>query len=92
MTDRPPEQRFEGDDHYLVEWIRQRLAKDPRVGELELQVSVAGRKVIVTGTVATADRQRAISEVLAELCPDRVVQNQTTVLRIDSDPQEETLG
>jgi osmotically-inducible protein OsmY len=92
MTERPADQRFEGDDHYLVEWIRQRLAKDPRVGELELQVSVTGRKVIVTGTVANPDRQRAISEVLAEVCPDRAVQNQTTVLRIDAEPQEETLG
>src|SRR5439155_899760 len=37
--------------HYLIQRVREALAHDPRVGELELRVKMVGEKVFVTGTV-----------------------------------------
>jgi hypothetical protein len=72
----PPEETTE----YLLERIRAALAHDPRLGELELPVSIVDDRVVVTGTVQTPDRRQAISDLLAELVPDRRVENLTKVL------------
>ncbi len=65
---------------YLLERIRTALIHDPRVGELELAVNLVDDRVVVTGTVHTPDRRQTISEVLAEILPDRRVENLTKVL------------
>jgi osmotically-inducible protein OsmY len=67
-------------DEYLAERIRQAFATDPRVSELELQVTLAGPSVFVSGTVSTSERQRAVTEVVREIAPDREVHNQTRVV------------
>ena len=72
MTVEPPE--------YLSERIRDALAQDARVGELDIHVSIAGDRVLVTGNVATVERQQAITTVLGELDLDRAVHNATTVM------------
>jgi hypothetical protein len=75
-VNRPAEETTE----YLLERIRAALAHDPRLGELELPVSIVDDRVVVTGTVQTPDRRQAISDLLAELVPDRRVENLTKVL------------
>ena len=60
--ERRPEDPFEGEEppHYLVQRIREALAHDERVSELELQVRVQGRRVFLNGTVPTQERHDAI--------------------------------
>jgi osmotically-inducible protein OsmY len=82
---------YRGSEHYLVEHVREALAGDERLGELELQVTVVGERIVVSGTVQTEERQRAISDVVSGLLPDRTVVNQTTVLSPTAGAQTETL-
>jgi osmotically-inducible protein OsmY len=66
-------------EEYVVGHIQEALAKDPRIGELEISVRVTGREVHLLGTVPTAERRTAITEVVRELLPDYDVRNETTV-------------
>ena len=51
---------------YREESLRQALATDPRVMEQELDVSIAGGRVVISGTVPTEDRRAAVTEVARE--------------------------
>lgn len=89
MTDPPSN---EEPKHYLVGKIREALAEDARVNELDIQVTVAGRKVFVSGNVTTADRRKAISTVLAELLPGYDVHNEVRVNRFVETDHVENLS
>ena len=52
---------------YLIRHIQDALGRDPRARELGVDVRVAGSRVVLTGTVATAAQRRAIGEVVCEL-------------------------
>jgi osmotically-inducible protein OsmY len=84
MTDEPSE--------YLVQHIRERLAQDPRVNELDIQVVVAGERVFVTGHVATQERQETVKVVVEEIAPGYEVCNETTVNQPTASPEVEQLG
>jgi hypothetical protein len=77
---------------YVVGHIEEALARDPRVGELEISVQVSGRVVELTGTVTTPQRQQAISEVVGALLPDYEVRNLTTVGPFPEKDEKERLG
>ena len=80
--DRRAEEAFEGGEeppHYLVQRIREALAHDERVSELELQVKVVGSRVILGGTVTTDERRGAVEEVVREVVPGCEVRNEITV-------------
>ena len=81
MERRPEEGAFEGEEppHYLVQRIREALAHDERVSELELQVKVVGRRVILGGSVSTPERCEAVEEVVREVVPGCEVRNEITV-------------
>jgi osmotically-inducible protein OsmY len=79
-------------DGYLCERVRQALASDPRVGELGIDVRVAGGRVFLTGQVATPERQQAISAVVAELLPDHDVHNDVSVTPLGAGPDMEVLA
>ncbi len=64
---------------YVIERIRRALAEDRRTGVLDVDVSLAGTKVLLTGTAGTAERLAAISEVVGEVVPDLEVHNQMSV-------------
>jgi hypothetical protein len=63
METRPPS------DPYLVAHIRERLAQDPRANVLDIQVEAQGRRLILSGPVASEDRRKAITELVHELAP-----------------------
>ena len=73
--------------HYVVSRVREVLAADDRVNELNVNITVTGRKVYLTGCVSTPGRRDAISRVVAELLPDHEVHNQTTVQAFE-EPEE----
>lgn len=68
--------------HPEAEELREQLEHDPRVGDLDVQLSVHGDTVLVTGEVATEERCRLVGQVLEELAPGLRVDNRTTVRRI----------
>ena len=78
-------------DPYTLERVREALAQNQRVNELELDVKEAAGKIVVTGTVETRERSEAITEVLRELLPGRTILNETTVLTLSEDARVERL-
>jgi osmotically-inducible protein OsmY len=78
--------------HYVVQRVREALAHDKRVSELEVKVKVFGRKVFVTGPVSTKARHDAIDEVLAEQLGGYEVHNETQVARLDAPEDVERLS
>lgn len=77
--------------HYQVQRVREALAHDPRVGELELEVTIRAGKAFVGGTVPTDEVRRAVTEVVGEVVPDLEVHNQTAVASIPEGREVERL-
>jgi osmotically-inducible protein OsmY len=69
------------ESEYVAAHVQEALARDPRVNEPELGVTVVKGRVVINGNVPTDERRRAVTEVVHECCPDLEVQNQTTVAR-----------
>lgn len=74
---------------YREESLRQALATDPRVMEQELDVSIAGNRVVISGTITTEDRRAAVSDVARERFPDLEVHNRTVVPTLPAARAEE---
>ncbi len=77
---------------YVAERVRDALRRDPRVGELDVQVRITGARVFVNGNVATAERQRAITEIVEEILPDVEVCNETSIQNAPETEDLERLG
>lgn len=77
--------------HYQVQRLREALAHDRRVGELEVNVKIRAGKVLITGTVPSGDVQRAISGVAAEVLPDLEIHNHTAVASYPESDEVERL-
>jgi hypothetical protein len=75
---RPPTEHER--ERRLAARVHERLTADVRVSQPELEVSVHHGRVIVSGMVATAERQREISEVLSEMLGAGIAENRTRVL------------
>ena len=74
---------------YREEELRQALAADPRVAETELDVRIAGDRIMISGTVPTQDRRDAVAAVTREHCPDLEVDNRTVVPSLPTTDDEE---
>ena len=74
MADRPQES-----EAYLAEHVRETLAQDPRVGELDVRVTVRAGSVVLSGTVATPERRDMIEVVAREQLPDYRIDNEIVV-------------
>jgi osmotically-inducible protein OsmY len=86
-TDQPREPK-----QYVVEHIRDLLAQDPRVGELDIHVKVVGDRVFVRGTVPTTDRRDVITRVLETVISDYEVNNELSVVEVVENTEEERLS
>jgi osmotically-inducible protein OsmY len=76
---------------YLIQHIRDALARDPDLNEFHLDVSVAADKVFVTGAVATEERREAITRLVREVAPEHEVVNEASVDHYTEPPGEERL-
>ena len=76
---------------YLVGHVEDALARDERVCEQGLRVSVDGQVVTVSGVVSTDERQRRIPDVVGDLLPGFEVRDRTTVSDYPEDPKVEHL-
>lgn len=79
----------DGTPEYVAAHLQEELARDPRVNEPELQVSIVAGRVRVTGVVPTEERRAAVDEVARECCVDLEVENRTTVGRYPDAQHEE---
>jgi hypothetical protein len=66
-------------DPYLIEHIRDALAHDPRVGELDVAVDIHDETVVLSGPVASLERKEAAAGVVRDLLPDHHVRDETEV-------------
>ena len=64
---------------YVVQHVRDALANDERVGQLDIGVTVAGERIQLAGCVQTPERREAIQDVVTELAPDWEVHNAIVV-------------
>ena len=79
-------------ERQLAAQVHERLAADIRVNQPELEVSVHHGRVVVTGIVATPERQREVSQVLTEMLGPGVAENRTRVLPIREGGTAEKVG
>lgn len=63
-------------DPYLAEHVREALARDPRVGELGIDVEIAGDTATLRGTLASPERRQAVAEAVRELLPGHEVRDE----------------
>jgi hypothetical protein len=64
----------------LTEQTRRALAEDPRLGQLDVCITLRGQRALLTGHVVTRDRQQLVAEVVAEHLPGYEIDNATTIL------------
>jgi hypothetical protein len=77
---------------YVIERIHRALAQDPRVAAFDVEVTLAGGRIFLTGEVPTQERKDAISAVVAELLPEHDISNETTVARLAPAGEPEQLA
>lgn len=70
----------------LTEHTRQALADDPRLGQLDVAITLRGQRALLTGHVATRDRRELLGAVVAEHLPGYEIDNATTTLEDMPEP------
>ena len=78
----------------LTEETRRALAEDPRLGQLDVCITLRGQRALLTGHVVTRDRQELVAAVVADHLPGYEIDNATTILENLPEPSEtaEDLG
>ena len=76
---------------YVEAHVQEALARDQRVNEPELGVTVVKGRIVVSGNVPSEQRREAVTEVVRECCPDLEVENRTTVGRFPEADGVETV-
>jgi osmotically-inducible protein OsmY len=64
----------------VTEETRRALADDPRLGQLDVCITLRGQRALLTGHVVTQDRRRLVAEVVAEHLPGYEIDNATTTI------------
>lgn len=77
---------------YIVAHVEEALARDPRVNEQGLHVTIVGDEVVVDGTVSTAERHGAIAAVAAEVAAGFAVRNHAVVADYHEEPDAEVVA
>ena len=77
---------------YLAEHVRDALARDPRLSELHVDVTITSGKVVLTGMVGSEERRAHLTTVAKEVLPDREVVNDTTIEAPAAGPDVEKLS
>ena len=66
-------------DEYLAQHVRDALARDPRVADLGISVTVEPGAVRLSGQVATDQPRDAVAMVAGEVVGGQAVRNDVTV-------------
>jgi osmotically-inducible protein OsmY len=78
-------------ERYVVAHVREALAKDPRTNELNVEISVAGDSVFLTGPVTSIEHQAAVTEVVVEVAGGYEVHNHTSLAELGEPAEPEEL-
>ena len=70
----------------LTEETRRALAEDPRLGQLDVSITLRGQRALLTGHVVTHDRRRLVGEVVGEHLPGYEIDNATTTMEDFPEP------
>jgi osmotically-inducible protein OsmY len=81
-----------GTDEHMVAHVRERLAQDPRVNELNVKVEVEGDRVILSGDVATPERRDTVAKVVGELLTGWRVDNRLSTVEQPEDGHSEQVA
>jgi hypothetical protein len=76
---------------YVRAHLEEALATDPRVAEGGLHVVVAGVELVVSGSVSTPARRRAVSTIAAEVTGGFAVRNETSVVPMHTPTHREAV-
>lgn len=75
---------------YSSERLREEFARDERIGELGIEVTISADRAFLRGKVSSPDRRDAIGEVAREFLPDCVIVNEVSVIELEK-PHMESL-
>jgi hypothetical protein len=78
-------------DEYVPGHLLDALIADERVGEHDLQVDRVGHRIVISGTVASEARRRAVEDVAREQLPGWDIRNQVDVVHRDGPVEVEEL-
>ncbi|MDQ3680784.1 MAG: BON domain-containing protein [Actinomycetota bacterium] len=92
MGDEGPSPAPPADGEYLAQHVREALARDPRVAELGISVTVEPGEVYLSGEVTTGERRHAIVTVAREVLPGHQIRDQVTVTPLGQPDDMETLS
>lgn len=81
----------EADPEYVLGHVIQALSEDPRVSEMDVQVRLAERCVVLEGCATTEDHRTAMGTVVAELVPGWAVDNRVRIKRWDAPETAEAI-
>jgi hypothetical protein len=76
---------------YFLAWVRECLARDERVAELDLTLDLRAGRLYITGNVSSAERRDAVSQCVRELAHGLEVSNDTTVMGFGSGGKSEVV-
>jgi osmotically-inducible protein OsmY len=79
-------------DDYRVAHLCDALAHDPATTELDVQVTVAGGRILLTGYAGTEAHRQAISDVAHRIAPELDVVNQMDVAQFGEAGEAESLS
>ena len=80
MTDDPTP------DAYVIAHVREALARDPRVCELGVELTIAAGSLVLTGRVGSEELRRAAGEVARAHGAGLEVRNDLDVVEVDAPP------
>jgi osmotically-inducible protein OsmY len=84
MAERPIEL-----DAYLAEHLREALAQDPRVGELDVAVAIDGEQIVLRGRLPSPASQAAAAEIARRFAPGHIVVDETVVAEFPESTETE---
>jgi osmotically-inducible protein OsmY len=76
-------------DTYLIGHLREALAGQ---GELHVEVTVSGSRIVLGGHVATEERRMQVEMLVRDAATDHEVHNQVTVAAPEGPPRVEELS
>jgi osmotically-inducible protein OsmY len=86
----PPHQQAEPVE-YVQARVQDALARDPRTGELAVSVKTRGAALVLTGTVANADRRAQIETVARQVAAGVEIHNELGVVDLSPPGRMEPL-
>lgn len=81
----------EADPEYVLGHVVQALSEDPRVSEMDVQVRLGDRTVVLEGSATTEEHRTAMATVVAELVPGWSVENRVQLRRWEAPDDAEAI-